>query len=62
MTSNLFSSINKHNIFSKVVSKKKSVRDIELIIWFFPLILVSLSSVLIASTQRQMCIRDRFIN
>ena len=53
MTSNLFSSINKHNIFSKVVSKKKSVKDIELIIWFFPLILVTLSSALIASTQRQ---------
>ena len=53
MTSNLFSSINKHNIFSKVVSKKKSVKDIEFIIWFFPFILVILSSVLIASTQRQ---------
>ncbi len=52
MALNLFSSISKHNIFSKALSKKKYFKDIEFIIWFFPVILVILSSVLIASTQR----------
>ncbi len=53
MPSKLISSDSKHNFFLKAGSKKKSFKDIELVIWILPLTLVILSSILIASTQRQ---------
>ncbi len=53
MPASFFSPISKYNNFLKGGTKKNNFKDFEFIIWFCPLILVVLSSILIASTQRQ---------
>ena len=44
--------------FFKIIRNKKIGRDIDLVIWIVPFILVHLSCFLIASTQRNLGITD----